>query len=43
LSSRGWGREKTRGEYRFMKLMKFKKKEKNYALFHFAGKRKIFF
>jgi predicted RNA binding protein YcfA (HicA-like mRNA interferase family) len=28
LSSRGWVRGKTRGEYRFMKLMKLKKKGK---------------
>ena len=28
LSSRGWARGKTREEYRFMKLMKFKKNGK---------------
>jgi len=39
----GVGERKTRGGYRFMKLMKFKKKEKIYAVFYFAGKRKTFF
>jgi hypothetical protein len=37
LSSRGWAKGKSRGEYRFSSLMK--KKEKNYALFYFAEKR----
>jgi hypothetical protein len=32
-----------RGEYRFSSLVKPKKKEKNYAVFYFTGKRKIFF
>ena len=36
-------RERARGEHRFMKLMKYKKKEKNYAVFCFAGKRRILF
>ena len=33
----GGRREKVRGVYRFMKLMKLKKKLKNYAVFCFAG------
>ncbi len=36
-------REKVRGEYVFSSLMKQKKKGKNYAVFCFAGKRKLFF
>ena len=44
----GWvGREmmmkKVRGVYGFSSLMKQKKKAKNYAVFCFAGKRKLFF
>jgi len=40
----GWavregGEVRTRGGYKFVKLMKFKKKEKNFAVFYFAGKR----
>jgi len=38
----GGRRVRTRGEYRFSPLVKFKKKEKNYAVFYFAGKRKYF-
>jgi hypothetical protein len=38
----GGRRERARGEYRFMKLMKYKKKGENYALFYFAGKCFIF-
>jgi hypothetical protein len=37
LSSRG-ARGKTRGEFRFMKLMKKKKVGGNYAVFYFTGK-----
>jgi hypothetical protein len=33
----------TRGEHRFSSLMKQKKKGKHYAVFCFAGKRKIVF
>ena len=29
--------DKTRGEYRVMKLMKQKQERKNYAVFYFAG------
>ncbi len=36
-------REKVRGEYVFSSFMKQKKKGKNYAVFCFAGKRKLFF
>jgi hypothetical protein len=32
-----------RGKYRFSSLVKQKQKEKNYAVFYFTGKRKIFF
>ena len=32
----------TRGEYRFSSLVKLKKKEKNSAVFYFAGKRDFF-
>ena len=39
LSSCGWARGKTRGEYRLMKLRKKQKKGENHAVFHFAGKR----
>jgi hypothetical protein len=43
----GWavregGEVRTRGGYKFVKLMKLKKKEKNYAVFYFAGKRFFF-
>ena len=34
----GWSEERV-----FMKLMKFKKRGENYAVFYFAGKRRIFF
>ena len=37
------GERETRGKYRFMKLMKLKKGGGDYAVFYFAGKRKIFF
>jgi hypothetical protein len=43
--SLGWiggRRERARGEHRFSSLVKQKKKEKNYAVFYFTGKR-IFF
>ena len=43
LSSRAEVREKVRGEYGFSSLVKQNKKAKNYAVFCFAGKRKIFF
>jgi hypothetical protein len=33
----------TRGEYRFSSLMKFKKKEKIYAVFYIAGERFFLF
>ena len=36
-------RMRVRGEYRFSSLMKQKIKDKNCAVFCFAGKRKIFF
>jgi len=39
----GGRRVRTRGEYRFSSLVKFKKKEKNYAVFYFAGFRILFF
>jgi hypothetical protein len=41
----GWvgGRMGIRGEYRFSSLVKFAKIEKNYAVFYFTGKRKVFF
>jgi hypothetical protein len=41
----GWvgGERGQGGEYRLSSLVKLKKKEKNYAVFYFAGKRKIFF
>ncbi len=35
--------QKVPGEYVFSSLMKQKKKAKNYAVFCFAGKRKLFF
>jgi hypothetical protein len=41
----GWRdgrRERARGEYRFMKLMKLKKGGGNYAFFYFAGNRSFF-
>jgi hypothetical protein len=38
----GGRRERLRGGYRFMELMKLKKKGKIYALFYFAGKRFFF-
>ena len=37
----GW-RVRIRGEYRLALLYSLKQKEKNYAVFYFAGKRKIF-
>ena len=36
------GEMDTRGEYRFSSLVKLKKKEKNSAVFYFAGKRDFF-
>jgi len=42
LSSRGWAREKTRGEYRFMKLMNLKKKGGGITL-SFTSPEKDFF
>jgi len=40
LSSRGWARGKTKGEYRGLELMKYKiKRGKNYAILYFTGKR----
>jgi hypothetical protein len=36
------GRAKVRGEYGFSSLLKQNKKGKNFAVFCFAGKRKIF-
>jgi hypothetical protein len=41
----GWvgGGIDIRGEYRFSSLVKQKKKENNYAVFYFTGKRKLFF
>ena len=41
----GWvgGRMDIKVGYRFSSLMIKKKKEKNYAVFYFAGKRQIFF
>jgi hypothetical protein len=43
LSSRAEVREKVRGEYRFSSLVKQNKKAKNYAVFCFAGKKKLLF
>jgi hypothetical protein len=39
----GGRRVRVRGEYGFSSLVKQNKKEKNCAVFGFAGKRKIFF
>jgi hypothetical protein len=39
----GEGKHDIRGVYRFSSLVKQKKKAKNYAVFCFAGKRKLFF
>jgi hypothetical protein len=36
-------RKKVRGVYRFSSLVKQNKKGKNFAVFFFAGKRKLFF
>ncbi len=43
LSSRAEVREKVRGEYRFSSIVKQNKKAKNYAVFCFAGEKKILF
>ena len=43
LSSRAEVREKVRGEYRFSSIVKQNKKAKNYAVFCFAGGKKILF
>jgi hypothetical protein len=39
----GWAEREGKGGYRFMKLVKYKIKEKNYAVFYFAGKRIFFY
>jgi hypothetical protein len=41
----GWvgGRMGIRGQYRFSSLVKQKKKEKNYAVLYFTGKRIFFY
>ena len=38
-----WAESEDKGEYRFSSLVRFKKKEKIYALFYFAGKRFFFY
>ncbi len=43
MSSRAEVREKVRGEYGFSSLVKQNKKAKIYAVFCFAGKKKLLF
>ena len=43
LSSRAEVRDTVRGEYGFSSLVKQNKKAKNYAVFCFAGKKKLLF